>query len=43
MASGRRVLILGLLVGAGKIAFGRAKVKEIEEVSMIRSRDGFRF
>jgi hypothetical protein len=37
------VLILGLLVGAGKITFGGEKVKKIEEGSVLRSRDGVRF
>ena len=32
------VLILGLLVGAGKITVGRGKVKKIEEGKLLRSR-----
>ena len=32
------MLILRLLVGAGKITFGRGKVKKIEEGQLLRSR-----
>jgi len=33
----------GLLVGAGKITFGRRKVKMTDVGSVLRSRDGVRF
>lgn len=35
------MLILGLLVGAGKITFGREMDKKIEVGSVLRSRDRF--